>query len=158
MKLAEISIKRPVFATMMIGALLVLGAFSYSELSVDLFPEIDFPITTIQTIYPGASAEAVETEVTKKIEDAVNEVSGIRHITSQSRESFSLVIIEFELERKGIEATQDVREKIAGIRADLPQDIEEPVVSQFNPTAQAVMSIAVSGQRPAREVTPRCSG
>lgn len=153
MKLAEISIKRPVFATMMIGALMVLGIFSYTELSVDLFPEIDFPIATVVTIYPGASAETVESEVTKNIEDAVNEVSGIRHITSRSLEGYSLVIIEFELERKAIEATQDVREKISGIRADLPEDIEEPVVSQFDPMAIPILSIAISGERSPKEVT-----
>jgi HAE1 family hydrophobic/amphiphilic exporter-1 len=153
MKLAEVSIKRPVFATMMICALLVLGIFSYTELSVNLFPEVDFPIATVMTIYPGASAETVESEVTKKIEDAVNEVSGIRHITSKSREGFSLVIIEFELERKGIEATQDVREKIARIRTELPQDIEEPVVSQFDPTARPIISLAVSGKRSPRDIT-----
>ena len=153
MKLAEISIKRPVFATMMIGALLVLGIFSYTELSVDLFPEIDFPIATVVTVYPGASAETMESEVTKKIEDAVNEVSGIRHITSRSLEGYSLVIIEFELERKAIEATQDVREKIAGIRADLPRDIEEPVVSQFDPMSIPILSIAISGERNAKEIT-----
>lgn len=153
MKLAEISIKRPVFATMMIGALLVLGIFSYTDLSVDLFPEIDFPIATVVTIYPGASAETMESEVTKKIEDAVNEVSGIRHITSQSLEGYSLIIIEFELEREGAEATQDVRDKISGIRADLPEDIEEPVVSQFDPMAIPILSIAISGERSPKEVT-----
>jgi hydrophobe/amphiphile efflux-1 (HAE1) family protein len=153
MKLAEISIKRPVFATMMIGALLVLGAFSYTELSVDLFPEMDFPYTTIVTLYPGASAESMESDVTKKIEDAVNQVSGVRHITSQSQEGYSLIVIEFELERKGAEATQDVREKIAGVRADLPEDIEEPVVSQLDPRAMPIFSIAVAGERPAKEIT-----
>ena len=153
MKLSEISIKRPVFATMMIGALLVLGLFSYLGLSLDLFPDIDFPFATVVTIYPGASAETVESEVTKKIEDAVNEVSGIRHITSQSREGYSLVIVEFELEKEGAEATQDVREKVSGIRADLPDDIEEPVVQQYDPGAQPIMSLVVAGERPAREVT-----
>ncbi|MDH4155892.1 MAG: efflux RND transporter permease subunit, partial [candidate division Zixibacteria bacterium] len=153
MKLSEISIKRPVFATMMIGALLVLGLFSYYGLPLDLFPDIDFPFATVVTIYPGGSAETVETEVTKKIEDAVNEVSGIRHITSWSRESYSLVIIEFELEKDGAQATQDVREKISGIRADLPDDIEEPVVRQFDPSASPIMSAVISGDRPAREIT-----
>lgn len=153
MKLAAVSIKRPVFATMMIGTLLILGIFSYTELSVDLFPEIDFPIATVVTIYPGASAETVESEVTKKIEDAVNEVSGVRHITSRSREGYSLVIIEFELERKGIEATQDVREKVAGVRSELPLEIEEPVVSQFDPMAIPILSFAVSGERPPKEIT-----
>jgi len=153
MKLADISIKRPVFATMMIGALVVLGVFSYTELSVDLLPEMDFPIATVVTVYPGASAETIESEVTKKIEDAVNEVSGIRHITSRSLEGYSLVIIEFELERKAIEATQDVREKISGIRADLPEDIEEPVISQFDPMAIPILSIAISGERSPKDIT-----
>ncbi len=153
MKLAEISIKRPVFATMMVGALLVLGGFSYMELSVQLFPDIDFPITTVVTVYPGASAETVETEVTKKVEDAANEVSGIRHIVSKSQEGYSLVIIEFELEREGAEATQDVREKVFGIRDQLPDDIEEPIISQFDPTTMPVLSVAVFGERSAREIT-----
>ena len=93
MKLSEISVKRPVFATMMIGALLVLGLFSYNELSVEMFPEVDFPIVVVQTVYPGASAEAVETEVTRKIEEAINQINGVRHIQSSSRESFSLQVV-----------------------------------------------------------------
>ena len=86
MKISDICIRRPVFATMMIGALLVLGAFSYEKLSVDLFPEVDFPFVVVQTIYPGASAEAVETEVTKRIEEATNQISGVRHIYGRSQE------------------------------------------------------------------------
>ncbi len=153
MKISEVSINRPVFATMMIGALLVLGAFSYYSLNLDMFPDIDFPIVTVISVYPGASAEAVETEVTRRIEDAVNEVSGIRHITSQSSEGYSLMIIEFILEKESSEATQDIREKVASIRGDLPDDMEEPVVSQYDPSAQPIMSIVIAGDRPAREVT-----
>ncbi len=153
MKLSELSVKRPVFATMMIGALLVLGWFSYTMLSVRLFPEIDFPITVVQTVYPGASAETVETEVSKEIEDAINEVSGIRHIQTVSSEGYSLIIVEFELERDGTVATQDVREKVAGVRSLLPEDIDEPIVSQFDPMSQPIMYITVAGNRPIREVT-----
>ena len=153
MKLSAVAIRRPVFATMMVGALLVLGIFSYTDLAVDMFPEIDFPFVTVVTIYPGASAETVETEVTKKIEDASNEASAIRHISSISRESYSLVIIEFELERDGAEATQDVREKVAAIRGELPDDIDAPVVSQYDPGARPIISLVVSGDRPAREIT-----
>ncbi len=153
MRISEISISRPVFATMMIGALLVLGIFSYGKLSVDMYPKIDFPITVVQTVYPGASAETVESEVTKKIEDACNEASGIRHIRSISRESFSLLIIEFELSQEGGESTQRIREKVSTVRGDLPDDIEDPIVSQFDPTATPILSIAVSGKRPAREIT-----
>lgn len=153
MKISEISIKRPVFATMMIIALLVLGATSYLDLPVELWPEIEFPFVLVQTVYPGASAETIETEVTDKIEESVNQISGIRHITSQSQEGYTITFIEFELEVDGDLASQDVREKVAAIRADLPEDIDEPVVSQFDPGAQAVMSIAIGGRRPAREVT-----
>jgi len=153
MKLSEIAVARPVFTTMMMAALLVLGAFSYSELSVDLFPNIDFPITTVQTTYKGASAETIETEVTTKIEDAVNQISGIKDIQSQSREGYSLVIVQFELEKNGYQGTQEVREKLAGIRADLPDDIDEPIVQNYDPSAQPILSLAVFGDRPPREIT-----
>ncbi|MFZ5981634.1 MAG: efflux RND transporter permease subunit [Candidatus Zixiibacteriota bacterium] len=153
MKLSEISIKRPVFATMMVGALLVLGLFSYYELPVELMPNVDFPYTMVQTVYPGASAETVETEVTKNIEEAINQISGVRHISSWSREGYSITFVEFELKKDGAEATQDVREKIAGIRNDLPDDIEEPIISQLDPNAEAIMSVVISGKRPPRELT-----
>lgn len=153
MKLSEISVKRPVFATMMIGALLVLGLFSYIELPVEMYPNIDFPFVVVQTIYPGASAEAVETEVTKKIEEVINQINGVRHIKSSSSEGFSLQVVEFLLEVDGTVASQDVREKVAGIRATLPENIEEPIVSQHDPTAKAVMSLALSGSRSPREIT-----
>jgi len=138
---------------MMIGALLVLGWFSYGGLPVDLFPEVDFPFVVVQTIYPGASAEAVETEVSKRIEDVANEVSGVRHITARSQEGYSLVFVEFKLEKDGAIAAQEVRAKVAAIRADLPDDAEEPIVTQYDPDAEAVMSFAVSGRRPPREIT-----
>lgn len=153
MKLSEVSVKRPVFATMMIGALLVLGWYSYTDLSVELFPKVDFPFVVVQTVYPGSSAESIESEVTKKIEEVVNEISGVRHIQSESREGYSLIVVEFELEVDGAIATQDVREKIATIRGDLPVDIEEPIISQWDMDAQAVMSITVAARRPPREVT-----
>ncbi len=153
MKLSEVAVKRPVFTTMMMAALLVLGLFSYYELPVDLFPDVEFPITTVQTVYAGASAETVESEVTIKIEDAINEISGIRNIQSQSMEGYSLTIIMFELNRDAQVATQEVREKVAGIRGDLPDDIEEPIVQNFDPTAEPIMSIAVSGDRPPSEIT-----
>jgi hydrophobe/amphiphile efflux-1 (HAE1) family protein len=153
MKLSAISIRRPVFATMMILALLVLGLFSYSELPIELWPEIDFPFVVVQTTYPGASAETVESEVTREIEEAVNQIAGIRHIVSQAREGYTFTFIEFELEVDGATAAQDVREKVATARADLPDEIDEPIVSQFDPQSEAVMSIAISGRRPQREIT-----
>jgi len=153
MKISEISIHRPVFATMMISALLVLGWFSYTSLSVEMFPKVDFPFVVVQTVYPGASAETIETDVTKKIEEAVNQISGIRHIQSKAMEGFTYTFIEFELEIDGKVAAQDVREKVTGIRGDLPTDIEDPVISQFDIAGQAIMSITVSGRRPEREIT-----
>ena len=153
MKISDISIRRPVFATMMIGALLVIGMFSYTTLPVDLYPEVDFPFTVVSTVYPGASAESVETEVSKKIEEAVNEISGVRHITARSREGYSIVFVEFLLERDGAEATQEVRDKVAGIRQDLPEEIEEPVVGQYDHDAMPVISATVSGRRSLREIT-----
>ena len=153
MKLSEVSIKRPVFATMMIGALLVLGLFSYYELPIELMPNVDFPYTMVQTVYPGASAETVETEVTKNIEEAINQISGVRHISSWSREGYGITFVEFQLKKDGAEATQEVREKIAGIRNDLPDEIEEPIVSQLDPNAEAIMSVVISGKRPPRELT-----
>lgn len=153
MKLAEISIKRPVFATMMIGALLVIGLFSYYELSVQLFPDVDFPFVVVQTVYKGGSAETVETEVTKKIEEAVNAVSDIKHITSTSKEGYSLIVIQFKLNKDVNIAAQEVREKVAGIRANLPDEIDEPIVSQFNPTSKPVISLVISGKRPLKSIT-----
>jgi HAE1 family hydrophobic/amphiphilic exporter-1 len=153
MKISELSIKRPVFATMMISALLVLGWFSYTGLSVEMYPNIDFPFVLVQTEYPGASAETVESEVTKDIEEAVNQISGIRNIQSRAMEGFTYTFVEFDLGIDGAVAAQDVREKVAGIRSDLPDDIKDPVVSQLDPTAQPVMSVTISGSRAPREVT-----
>jgi HAE1 family hydrophobic/amphiphilic exporter-1 len=153
MKLSEVAINRPVFTTMMMLALVVLGIFSWSDLSVDMFPKVDFPFVTVTTIYPGGSAETIETDVSKKVEDVVNQISGVRNIVSLSREGYSLVFIEFELEKNGFEASNEVREKVAQVRANLPDDIEEPVVSQYDPGSQPIMSVAISGRRPPREIT-----
>src|SRR5512147_824531 len=122
MFLSDLSIKRPVLATMMSMALVVLGLFSYRRLSIDLFPDIDFPFLIIQTRYPGASPEAVEREVTKKIEEAVNPVNGVKRIESSTVEGFSSIFVEFNLDVDGDQAENDVRSKIEEIKADLPAD------------------------------------
>ncbi|RKX25727.1 MAG: AcrB/AcrD/AcrF family protein [Candidatus Zixiibacteriota bacterium] len=153
MKISEISIKRPVFATMMIGALLVLGWFSYTSLSVEMFPKVDFPFVVVQTVYPGASAETIETEVTREIEEAINQISGVRHIVSKAMEGYTYTFVEFQLEVEGAEAALDVREKVAGIRGNLPTDIEEPIVSQYDMESHGVMSITVAGRRTQRDIT-----
>ena len=153
MKLADVSIERPVFATMMIMALIVLGIFSLLKLNIDQFPDIDFPFVTITTILPGAGPEQIETDVTKKIEDAVNTIGGIDHIRSVSQEGVSFVIIQFKLEVKGKDAAQDVREKIAAVRADLPTDIEDPVIQRIDPASQPIFTLTVSGDRSEKEIT-----
>lgn len=153
MKISDISIRRPVFATMMISALLVLGWFSYYNLSVEMFPQVDFPFVVVQTVYPGASAETIETEVTREIEEAVNQISGVRHIISKAMEGYTYTQVEFDLEVDGAEAAQDVREKVAGIRGELPQDVEEPVITKWDMGSRGVMSITISGRRTQREIT-----
>ena len=153
MKISEISVKRPVFATMMIGALLVVGLFSYYALSVDMYPDVDFPIVVVQTIYPGASAESVETEISKNIEEVSNEISGVKSIMSRSLEGYSLIVIEFNLDVDGAVAAQDVREKIATIYSNLPDDIEDPIVTQFDFNAMPIMSIVLTGKRPLQDIT-----
>ena len=138
---------------MMIIALVVLGYSSFNEMSIDLMPDINFPFVTVMTVYPGAGAEAVETEVTKKIEDAVNPISGVKHITSTSQEGYSFIFAEFVLEKDPLSAAQEVREKVSAIRGDLPKDIDEPVVAQYDPESAPIMSLTVTGERPFKEIT-----
>ena len=153
MILADVSIRRPVFATMMILALLVLGMTSFLRLDVALFPDVDFPFVVVTTIYPGASAEAVENDVTKKLEDAVNAIEGLKSIQSTSREGMSQLLLRFDLEMDGKEKALDVREKVAANRDKLPQDIEEPIIQRFDPAELPIMSISIAGDRSPRELT-----
>ncbi|HEX9014784.1 MAG TPA: efflux RND transporter permease subunit, partial [Chloroflexota bacterium] len=153
MKLANVSIQRPVFATMMVLSLVVLGLFSYVKLNIDQFPDVDIPFVTATTVLPGAGPEQIETDVTKKIEDAVNQVAGVDHIQSISQEGVSIVIIQFKLEVEGRAAAQEVREKIAAIRANLPTDIKDPVIQRYDPASLPIMTLAVSGERSGKEIT-----
>ena len=153
MKLADVSIRRPVFATMMIMALIVLGLFSYLKLNVDLYPNVDIPYVVITTILPGAGPEQIETDVTKIIEDAVNPVEGVDFIQSTSQENVSLVIIAFKLEIIGKDAAQDVREKIAAVRAQLPKEIEDPIIQRYDPSSFPIMNLTVSGNMTDKEIT-----
>ena len=150
----RISIANPVLATMMMAALLVLGAFSYLRLPIEHFPDVALPVVVVQTEYPGAAPENVEEEVTRRIEEAVNSVSGIRRLHSRSYESLSVVIIEFELDVDPKLAAQDVREKIAAIRPTLRDEVKEPRVARFNPDDLPIVSVAlVSPERSLRELT-----
>jgi len=145
MFLSDLSIKRPVLATMIIVALVTLGIFSYRRLSVDLWPEVDFPFVTVTTTYPGASPEAVEREVSKTIEESVNSVEGVKKIISYSNEGYSQVLIEFRLNTKIMDAVADVRSKMDAIRQDLPDDIDPPVIARFDPQSEPIMTFSVKG-------------
>lgn len=153
MKLADVSIRRPVFTIMMIMSLVVLGWFSYIKLNVDLYPNVDIPYVVITTVLPGAGPEQIESDVTKKIEDAVNPIEGVDKIMSTSQEGASIVVIGFKLEIDGKTAAQDVREKVAAIRANLPTDIKDPVIQRYDPASLPIMSITVSGNRSPKEIT-----
>jgi len=139
----QVSLKNPVFATMVMLAIVVLGLFSYQRMQVDQFPNIDLPVVVITTDYPGASPEIVESEVTKKIEEGVNSIAGVSALISRSYEGQSVVIIEFQLYVNGRKAAEDVREKIGLIRPLLRAEVKEPRVLRFDPSNRAIWSVAV---------------
>ncbi len=139
----KVSLKNPVFATMVMLALVVLGLFSLQRLQVDQFPNIDFPVVVVITDYPGASPEIVESEVSKKIEEGVNSIAGINALTSRSYEGQSVVVIEFGLHVDGRKAADDVREKVAAVKPLLRTEVKEPRVLRFDPAARAIWSVAV---------------
>jgi len=140
----RVSIQNPVFATMMMAALLVLGLFSYNRLPIEQFPDVSFPVVVVQTAYPGASPENVEEEVTRKVEEAVNTISGIKTLSSRSYEGLSVVIIEFDLNIEPKVAAQDVREKIAILKPVFRDEIKEPRISRFNPDDYPIVSVSVT--------------
>lgn len=152
----RVSIQNPVMAVMVMLAFVVLGLFSYQRLSVDQFPNIDFPTVVVQLDYPGASPEIVESEVTKKVEEAVNTVAGINTLTSRSYEGASVVIIEFNLDVDGRKAAEDVREKVALMRPTLRDEVKDPRISRFDPQSTPIFNVAVlsdDGQRSTQELT-----
>ena len=154
MFLSDVSIKRPVFATMMMVALVVFGIVALQRLAVDEYPDITYPIVMTQTSYPGASPEVMERDVSRPIEEALNTVSGIREITSTSSEGNSSVRLMMQLGVDISEAQQEVIAKIARIRRQLPPDIDDPVIMRFDPNDRPIMSVAMqSEERPIRELT-----
>src|SRR5256712_1524407 len=153
MRFADVFIRRPVFATMLIASLVVLGLFSYRSLGLDLFPNIDFPIVTVTTTLKGASVEEMETGVTKVIEEAVNTIDGIDELRSITKEGLSSLVVQFVLEKPRDIAAQDVRERVGGVQAQSPVGTDPPVIEKFDVDAVPVMSIAISGRRTLREVT-----
>jgi hydrophobic/amphiphilic exporter-1 (mainly G- bacteria), HAE1 family len=150
----RVSINHPVFATMMMVAFLVLGVFSYSKLSVEQFPDVTFPVVVISTEYPGASPEIVESEVTRRVEEQVNTISGVNQLSSRSYEGSSIVIVQFDLTIDPTKAAQDVREKIALVKPVFKKEVKESLVTRINPDDQAIISISLRSEtRPARQLT-----
>src|SRR4051812_7068720 len=152
-KLAEICIRRPVFAAMIILALVVVGAASYSRLGVDRFPSVDLPTVSVRTALPGSSTEETEAEISQPIEEAVNTVEGIQELRSVSSGGTSFVIVTFDLDRNIDTAAQDIRDRVSAIVRNLPKDVLPPVIAKFNNDSSPVMSIALSGNRSLRELT-----
>src|SRR5215510_74055 len=146
MGLTSVAIKRPLFMLMVIGALLVVGLVSWTKLGVDLLPALDFPIVVVNTAYPGASPEAVDTLITKRIEDAVVTVNDIDYISSNSTEGVSTVIIFFK-DKAPKDVSIDVERKVSGIRGLLPTDAKDPSVGKYDPNAQPILQLTVSGNR-----------
>ncbi|HSF18010.1 MAG TPA: efflux RND transporter permease subunit [Vicinamibacteria bacterium] len=152
-KLAELCVKRPVFASVLILSLVVVGLFSYAELGVDRFPNVDFPFVTISTRLVGAAPEEIETEISDKIEEAVNTISGIDQLISVSSEGISVVTVQFVLEKNGDVAAQEVRDRVNSILGDLPTDADPPLIEKIDPDASPVLSIVLSGPASARDIT-----
>src|SRR5476651_2060009 len=151
--LAALCVKRPVFATVLILSLTVIGAFSFTRLGVDRFPKIDFPTITVTTVQPGAAPEQIETEITDKIEEAVNTISGIDDLRSVSSEGISQVIVSFLLDKDTDVAAQEVRDRVNGVLPRLPKTIQQPRVDKMDPDAAPVLSLALSAKQPVRDIT-----
>ena len=147
MLLPDISIRRPVLATVMSLMLVLIGIISYERLSVREYPKIDTPVVSVRTVFTGASAEIIESQITKPIEEALAGIEGIRTIKSVSREEVSQVTVEFVLERDQDAAANDVRDRVARVRGRLPDEADDPVVAKVDADAQAVIWIAFSSDR-----------
>jgi HAE1 family hydrophobic/amphiphilic exporter-1 len=153
MQLVDASVKRPVFAAMLIMALVVFGLFAYPRLGVNLFPEVDFPVVSVTVIYPGADPTTMESKVAEPIEEAIQGVAGIKRMTSRNLEGVTMVVVEFELEVRSDQALQEIRDKVSAIERDLPPGIDPPVIQRFDTGAVPVVSIALASDLPADELT-----
>ncbi|MDQ3036281.1 MAG: efflux RND transporter permease subunit, partial [Myxococcota bacterium] len=145
MTLSDVAIKRPVFTAMISVGIVVLGILGYSRLGVNLFPDVEFPVVTVTTIYPGASPAEMESQVTEKIEDAIVSLPGIDRVQSWSRDSVSNVVIFFELDVDIIEASTQVRERVAQVRAQLPREAEDPTVARLDVGAAPIANYTLQG-------------
>ena len=152
MNLLRTLIARPVMTTMLVVVMVVMGLYSYSHLVTELIPSINFPVIVVTTVYPGASPGDVETQVTKKIEDEVATLADIDELTSTSMENMSQVIVQFELTTDEDQDAIDVKDKVDAITGDLPEDAEDPVITKYDIAGEAAVELAVSGNRPLREI------
>ena len=151
MRIADTCIRRPVFAVMLVGGLVVLGAISLPRLGIDLFPRVEFPIVTVTAVLEGAAPETIEREVTQILEESINTIEGIRTLSSNSTDSLAIVYVEFELEYDILEKAQQVRDKVAAVRGPLPRDLEPPVVGRADPdAAPGLAGVAVGALGPER--------
>src|SRR3990172_13038216 len=153
MSLIEICVRRPVFATMLIVSLVVMGLASFRELGLDVFPKVDLPTVTVTTKLEGGSPEEIESNITKRIEEAVNTVNGIDELRSVTIEGQSQVFVTFILEKSIPEAANDVREKVSGIVWSFRPGTDAPVIEKFDPDAFPIMGLVVSGKRSPREIS-----
>src|SRR6185503_16970831 len=151
--LASISVRRPVFATVLILVIAVVGTVGYKNLSLDRFPNVDLPIVVVITALPGSAPEEIETELSDKIEESVNTISGIEELRSISTEGVSQVIISFTLDKNIDVATQEVRDHLSTVMPNLPEGTKTPVVSKLDPADAPILFVAVQSSRPVREVT-----
>lgn len=142
MWLTRVSINNPVFAAMMMMGLMVFGLFAYRDLGVEEFPDVNFPFVVVTTPYPGASPEVVESDVTRKLEDSINTIAGVKQVFSYSFEGRSMVFVEFYLNVPVATAVQDVRDKVATTKADFRDEIDDPIIERFNPSAMPILSYA----------------
>src|SRR3990170_2178973 len=146
MKLSDISIQRPVLASMPSAALVLSGPISYTQLSVREFPDVDPPIISVSTVLPGANPQTVESAVTDPMEDELSTVPGLRTLTSSSAEQSSNITLEFTLDRDVEEAAQDVRDRVSRVRGRLPEDVMEPVIAKEDADAFPVMFLALTSK------------
>lgn len=153
MILADICVRRPVFATMLVGSFVVAGWFSYKSLGLDLMPKAEMPVVTVTTTLPGAGPEEVEAQITKPIEEAINTVSGIDELRSVTREGMSQVIVMFDLDKDLGVAAQEVRDKVGAILAKLPEDTDPPIVEKFDVDATPILTLTVFGFQSLKELT-----
>lgn len=152
MNLASLSIKRPIMVSMFLIVFLIFGILAYFALPLNLLPAVEFPFVTVQTIYPGAGPKEIETQVTKKIEDAISMISKISWIRSYSMEGVSLIVIRFDIDKDADIANQEVKDKVNGILIDLPQDAKLPIVEKFDMSSFPIMDIILTGRQDIREL------